>query len=210
MKFSNFTLLLLIASINQVTSSATNNLKHVIDECTDGTHDCVAPQICQNIGDPQHAGFLCVCPSGFVENPALQALRHTVPLRHADDYDACHDKVEGDDCTLCDPTNTTCVETADHKHCDAAGVCSAETAPSPAPVSNEICLDVDECLEETDSCTSKQTCENTVGSFTCIDDPEPETASASTWTTFMVYLLGGIMVLVVLLFLILSIFGMSF
>ena len=204
MKFFNLTLLLLIASINQVTSSATNHLKHVIDECLDGTHDCVAPQICQNIGDPQHAGFLCVCPSGFVENPALQALRHT------DHYDACHDKVEGDDSTLCDPADLTCVETTVHKHCDAAGVCGAETAPSPAPVSTEICLDVDECLEGTDTCTSTQTCSNTVGSFTCIDDPEAETASASTWTAFMVYLLGGIMALVVLLFLVLSIFGLSF
>ena len=204
MKFFNLTLLLLIASINQVTSSATNHLKHVIDECLDGTHDCVAPQICQNIGDPQHAGFLCVCPSGFVENPALQALRHT------DHYDACHDKVEGDDCTLCDPADLTCVETTVHKHCDAAGVCSAETAPSPAPVSNEICMDLDECLEETDSCTSKQTCENTVGSFTCIDDPEAETASASTWTTFMIYLLGGLFILLVLIWLVLTCLGMSF
>ena len=204
MKFFNLTLLLLIASINQVTSSATNNLKHVIDECTDGTHDCVAPQICQNIGDPQHAGFLCVCPSGFVENPALQALRHT------DHYDACHDKVEGDDCTLCDPTNTTCVETTVHKHCDAAGVCGAETAPSPAPVSAEICLDLNECLEETDSCTSTQSCTNTVGSFTCIDDPEPEKAAASTWTAFMVYLLGGLFILLVLIWLVLTCLGMSF
>ena len=204
MKFFNLTLLLLIASINQVTSSATNHLKHVIDECLDGTHDCVAPQICQNIGDPQHAGFLCVCPSGFVENPALQALRHT------DHYDACHDKVEGDDCTLCDPADLTCVETTVHKHCDAAGVCGAETAPSPAPVSNEICMDLDECLEETDSCTSSQTCKNTVGSFTCIDDPEAETASASTWTTFMIYLLGGLFILLVLIWLVLTCLGMSF
>ena len=201
------TLILLLLSFS---ATATNNLKHVIDECLDGTHDCVSPQICQNIGEPQHAGFLCVCPDGFVENPALQSLRHTVPLTHTDHYDACHDKVEGNDCTLCDPADLTCVETTDHKHCDAAGVCSAETAPSPAPVSNEICLDLNECLEETDSCTSKQTCKNTVGSFTCIDDPEPEKAAASTWTAFMVYLLGGLFILLVLIWLVLTCLGMSF
>lgn len=70
------TLILLLLSFSV---TATNNFKHVINECLDGTHDCVSPQICQNIGEPQHAGFLCVCPDGFVENPALQSLRHTVP-----------------------------------------------------------------------------------------------------------------------------------
>lgn len=216
MKLFNLTLLLLIVAIKsekiKVSSSnqATLRLKHEINQCEDGTHDCVSPQICENLVGA-HAGYRCSCPSGYVPNTALQ--KSSPALHHTIIYDPCHDKTAGDACTLCDPADTSCAESTVMKQCDSDGVCQTNTvvlAPSPAPETSA-CLDIDECIEKTDSCTSSQTCQNTVGSFTCIDDePEPESTSEYTWTTFMVYLLGGIFLLLLLIWLVLTCLGMSF
>lgn len=214
MKLFNLTLLLLIVAIKsekiKVSSpnQATLRLKHEINQCEDGTHDCVSPQICENLVGA-HAGYRCLCPSGFVANTALQkstpALHHTI-------YDPCHDKTAGDACTLCDPADTSCAESTVMKQCDSDGVCQPNTVvltPAPAPETSA-CLDIDECIEKTDSCTSSQTCQNTDGSFTCIDDAPESTSGGSTWTAFMVYLLGGILTLIFILFLALSLFGVTF
>ena len=44
-----------------------------------------------------------------------------------DDYDPCEGKACGESCTLCDPTDLDCDETAVVKACDASGTCVAET-----------------------------------------------------------------------------------
>ena len=39
------------------------------------------------------------------------------------EYDPCENKTLGDTCTLCDPTNTSCVETLEDKRCDSRNTC---------------------------------------------------------------------------------------
>jgi len=194
-----------VASATNYMSDNLSGLKHDINQCQDGTHDCVSPQVCENLPGA-HGGYLCKCPSGFVANTALQkttpALRHTI-------YDPCHDKTEGDYCTLCDPADTTCAETAVSKQCDSDGVCQSNTVVTTPSPETSACLDIDECIEKTDTCTSSQTCENTVGSFTCIDDEPESTTTTMNWTTFMIYLLGGLFLLILLVYIVLSCLGVS-
>jgi|TARA_B110000908_G_C10267469_1_gene465865 hypothetical protein len=50
---------------NLVQKHIDNPLKHATG-C--GTHNCVAPEVCQDLEDSH--GFTCVCPPGFVSTPA--------------------------------------------------------------------------------------------------------------------------------------------
>ena len=45
-----------------------------------------------------------------------------------DAYDPCAGKSCGDPCTICDPADADCVETAEVKQCNAAGECSGQAA----------------------------------------------------------------------------------
>jgi hypothetical protein len=40
-------------------------------------------------------------------------------------YDPCAGKRCGDDCKICPPTDTTCMETMELKQCNAEGKCSS-------------------------------------------------------------------------------------
>jgi hypothetical protein len=77
-----------------------------------------------------------------------------------DDYDPCVGKACGDACTICDPNDEDCVESAELKACDPNGVCVAETpdlcegayVPCAGKVCGEMCticdpLDMD-CAED--------------------------------------------------------------
>ena len=48
-------------------------------------------------------------------------------------YDACGDKACGDSCTLCDPTDGDCIETAVLKYCDADAACRARVPTCDEP-----------------------------------------------------------------------------
>lgn len=52
---------------NLVQKHIDNPLKHAT-QCEAGTHNCVAPEVCQDLEDSH--GFMCVCPPGFVSTPA--------------------------------------------------------------------------------------------------------------------------------------------
>ncbi len=45
-------------------------------------------------------------------------------------YDACGDKDCGDPCTVCDPDDSDCVESAAVKSCNARGVCATAATNS--------------------------------------------------------------------------------
>lgn len=49
-------------------------------------------------------------------------------------YEPCNDKTCGDRCTLCDPTDSDCVETDDLKFCDANADCTGERPTCDAGV----------------------------------------------------------------------------
>tara|TARA_B100000795_G_C22801437_1_gene442153 strand:+ start:3408 stop:3887 length:480 start_codon:yes stop_codon:yes gene_type:complete len=55
---------------NLVQKHIDNPLKHGLTPCEAGTHNCVAPEVCQDL-EGSHTGFTCECPPGFVSTPAL-------------------------------------------------------------------------------------------------------------------------------------------
>jgi hypothetical protein len=65
-------------------------------------------------------------------------------------YDSCTGKKCGDPCTICDPNDKTCVETAVVKQCSAALKCEQTvaqcgTATAPAPTSTAPATTYDAC-----------------------------------------------------------------
>ena len=47
-----------------------------------------------------------------------------------DTYDPCEDKACGEQCRVCDPDDSSCVETMEVKACDAQGECGHATPTS--------------------------------------------------------------------------------
>lgn len=110
-----------------------------IDECSRGTHECGAKQICQN----KAGGYICECPLGYIMNSK----------RECEDIDECI-RFHGQVCSV----NSECQNTIGSYICNCkAGFRQGENARN--------CLDIDECSETPNLCHQK--CINIWGSYQC-------------------------------------------
>jgi len=133
-----------------------------VDECLDGTNLC-SPQgsTCTNlVGAVDTPGYSCACTQTGYGGDGLY----------------CGDL---DECTLTEATATTqpdnCHANADCTNTDGSFSCACSSGFEGDGVSS--CVDIDECAVETDECdgratgndavSSRSTCTNTVGSYTC-------------------------------------------
>ncbi|XP_067136118.1 fibrillin-2-like isoform X2 [Centruroides vittatus] len=110
-----------------------------IDECSRGTHECGAKQICRN----RAGGYICECPTGYLMNSQ----------RECEDIDECV-RFHGQVCSV----NSECQNTIGSYICNCkTGFRQGENARN--------CLDIDECSETPNLCHQK--CINVWGSYQC-------------------------------------------
>jgi hypothetical protein len=94
------------------------------------------PAGCKTSDDCPQLGMPCqVCSDGSVACPGSLCVAGecVVSYPRCDGYDPCQGKACGSPCTVCDPRDTGCVETAVLKFCDAGGACG------PHPTCNDVC-----------------------------------------------------------------------
>ena len=97
------------------------------------------------------------------------------------DYDPCEGRACGEECTLCDPANPDCIETAVVKYCDMDGQC-VPTVPDCEPLdcegpnpagctNNDDCEPGEVCVQDPDVCLpSTCGCDEELGEWICTDD----------------------------------------
>ena len=137
-----------------------------IDECTLGTHQCTVDEVCKNTEgshvciDDQCASLACshscensqcACPQGMtLDNDQLTCV-------------SVNECLTGEaDC----PPNSQCIDTTTSRLNPKGYRCECNAGLT---LVNDICVDVNECTLEIDNCTNTQVCENTVGSFVCVE-----------------------------------------
>ena len=137
-----------------------------IDECALGTHICTADQECINTEgsfscvDKQCLSLACShsCQNGACSCPRGMALDS--------DQSTCSNINE---CALglaeC-PDNSNCVDTTLNKLTPKGYRCLCDAGFA---MNNNTCIDVNECSNETDNCSAHHVCQNTVGSFNCVN-----------------------------------------
>ena len=98
--------------------------KKSMSDC-DGRGTCeIRPDFCIQLYDP-----VCGCDERTYGNECF-AWMHGVNVEYSGvcisegEYDPCGGKECGDSCTICDPNDLDCFETAVLKYCDLDGVCS--------------------------------------------------------------------------------------
>ena len=92
-------------------------------ECTADTGKlCAKPEMCTpgESFDADDGCNTCTCPESGIKADAGCTKKLC-------NYDPCKDKACGDPCTVCDPNDTDCIETAVIKACDPGGTCVADT-----------------------------------------------------------------------------------
>ncbi|KYN31855.1 Fibrillin-3 [Trachymyrmex septentrionalis] len=146
-----------------------------IDECLTGQYNCDArfSERCVNLPGtyrcerppPTRQRQRPACPSGYRYHPSL---------RRCTDIDECAEKLDtcGDKLCYNQPGGYSCSMPP------VPMTRKPTTTPMPAPmnekcirgtrfVRNRGCVDVNECRELEDACSSNEECVNTVGSYTC-------------------------------------------
>lgn len=140
-----------------------------IDECEDGTAGCDSPAICTNYDSsfscdcPEGSGYVpdgwggCLCTEGFEDSGVA-----CVDIDECDqDLDNC---VEPATCSNF-PGGFTCVCPEGSGYVsDGLGGCEC---PDGFEDTGSGCVDIDECLLESDDCVDPATCANVPGAFTC-------------------------------------------
>ncbi|XP_070703561.1 adhesion G protein-coupled receptor E1-like [Pempheris klunzingeri] len=116
-----------------------------IDECLDNV--CGDDGTCKN----NEGSFECVCNKGY------QLVPDAAPL--CQDIDECFNS------TICGP-NSICTNTPGSHTC-ACEVGFTTTEPDQEPSETNICIDVDECVEDATICGPDANCTNSIGSYIC-------------------------------------------
>ncbi|XP_072037821.1 uncharacterized protein [Amphiura filiformis] len=113
-----------------------------VNECEAETYPCSEISACTNT----EGSFTCACPSGYIGDGQT-----------CEDVDEC----ARPDLNPC-RDHSTCVNTLGSYSCP----CDAP-AYKEDPTDNSVCIDVDECADESDLCDTDATCTDTEGSYTC-------------------------------------------
>jgi hypothetical protein len=112
-------------------------------QCQDGSYACPSMQclngecvgsfescqgsVCQSDSDCPQVGAPCSpCPDGTVSCPWSQCVDGACAggFDACSGYEPCANRACGEECSLCNPADPTCAETAVLKYCDATGICS--------------------------------------------------------------------------------------
>jgi hypothetical protein len=111
-----------------------------VNECVLNTDNCHANATCTNLP----GSFTCACNAGFVGNGVT-----------CTDLNECIGQGGGNNCHA----NAICT--------NLPGAFSCACAPGYAGDGIVSCVDINECVLNTDNCHANATCTNTPGSFTC-------------------------------------------
>lgn len=159
-----------------------------VDECYLRTHDCGMYAVCTNtVG-----GFTCACKPGYVGDGYVCTDINECSDPDLNDchvYGRCINYSGGFNCAcnagfIGDGRTCTDIDECNFNshNCDSLANCSntvgSFTCACPAGYEGDArrngtgCVDVDECLDGTDNCTSSNgSCENLDGGYDCVCDP---------------------------------------
>ncbi|CAK1546756.1 unnamed protein product [Leptosia nina] len=122
---------------------ADDNTCKDIDECATGEAKCGPLQICTNL--PK--GFICSCPKGH----------KLVGDHECEDIDECDLSGSVPICSQ----NADCINTV------GSYKCQCHEGFQTAPINQQVCVDVDECVESPSGSLCEQRCNNVWGGYRC-------------------------------------------
>ncbi|KAB1267402.1 EGF-containing fibulin-like extracellular matrix protein 1 [Camelus dromedarius] len=120
-----------------------------IDECTAGTHNCRADQVCINL----RGSFTCQCPPGY-QKRGEQCVVSKLVL-----FVCVLDNLDIDECTIPPYCHQRCVNTPGSFYCQC-------NPGFQLAANNYTCVDINEC-ETTNECREDEMCWNYHGGFRC-------------------------------------------
>ncbi|XP_063889085.1 fibrillin-2-like isoform X3 [Scylla paramamosain] len=123
-----------------------------VDECVEGTHDCMDGEQCFN----QYGQYDCRASP----NSCSRGFRYNSRDRRCKDIDECTENSDS-----CDRETQTCINSQGSFRCiDRKPICDFGYRYNEELQS---CVDIDECTEDTHDCSSVETCVNHLGHYTC-------------------------------------------
>ncbi|KAM9473467.1 adhesion G protein-coupled receptor E2-like isoform 4-T4 [Salvelinus alpinus] len=165
-----------------------------INECLENKDTCCPNAECHNV----LGSYSCICNEGFVSSTGAESFTfgqratcealHLAPLmEHVSGCPPGFSKIEKDciDEDECNPPsdyydddpvtpqicgeNAACINTEGSFYCQCAlGFRSSSQRMNFTAASPEKCIDINECLENKDTCCPNAECHNVLGSYSCI------------------------------------------
>ncbi len=105
-------------------------------QCVTVFPDCPAAQCTTDSDCPQIGAPCTQCPGGGQSCPVVECINGQCAgsWPGCPGYDPCQNKLCGETCTICDPTDPNCVEAQVVRYCDSSGLCGDAFPRCDAPV----------------------------------------------------------------------------
>jgi hypothetical protein len=150
-----------------------------VPESTAQEQTALRAGFCRSVADCPAPGAPCVqCADGGFACPQVDCVRHACVYQFPHcPYIPCAGKKCGDTCTICDPADPTCAETAVVKHCDQTGQCEPQV-----PACTSACGSGLEWCSLNGSCTNPACLACCMFGIACASDSDCKSATGGCLT----------------------------